>query len=483
MGIGIEFTWTADPLVESPAAWDTIAFFFLGFYTLFCVLVISLVVYYQKRYAPLRAKSPGKLVAALIFSLVHLWSLIVSNEQIEITKTWSHHNCPAWNFWLPYFIGLNSWFIFMIDRMITYGLVFQNDWDITEWRRIALLKTIIYGFLSMPTLVICILDSAFGMSYYQEDLHACVSTIPVKVCLLTDIVIYMFFMALINGYSNLQIRLSFFNESRALNHSLLYGFLTLIAFAIINFSGLQSLSFWRSLQLELLLCMYLFCFLRLAGYTLYKAIRNDHQYEEDFHQDIDPHRLIRIPRSLPELLTRPEMIEDFLDFCATQEAFTVFLDLERTKSRIMTPLVYVACIRSARKINIYMGQDSIDALDKFYNLYFDESLDQRGEYVLVKPHILIDFRTRLDEYRNDGQINDATFLHPLLTDLFFILGGHYFKNYITLRARAFIQQHNPVATETTFRLANQNLLLEMPLMVRRTVVDHKASSTSMKNEE
>jgi hypothetical protein len=161
------------------------------------------------------------------------------------------------------------------------------------------------------------------------------------------------------------------------------------------------------------------------------------------------------------------MVEDFLEFCSTQEVFTIYLDLERTKSRIMTPLVYVACIKSARRVNLYAGHDAIAALEKLYHLYFDETLIAKGDYVLVKPHILLDFSARLEEYRKDGQVNDATFLQPLLTELFFILGGHDFKSYVTVRAPLFVRKHNPIAAETTNRLGDHNLLIEMPLIVNR----------------
>lgn len=466
MGFSIHIDVTPPTFLDQPDAWDNVSICILFVYTVLCVISIAAVVHLKSRYDPLKAKDPLKLIASLVFSLIHLWSLVISNEQMWTIKQWSHSSCSFWNFWLPYFMGLQPWFIFMIDRTCTYGLVFQADLDLEKVKRHCnTLKIVFYTFLGMPTFVICFLDSMLQMSWFDPTLEQCTSVIPIKICLLVDMVFLISLLIIVNVYVHRDVNGRFFNEYMAQRDVTIQATVCMIVFAFINFTGLSSKSYGRSIQLLCTMWLYLFCFLRLVGYTLLKAYQNDQDFVEEFRDEIE---LDRKPRSIAELRIHSDMTRDFLQFCEGREMFIMYENDERTKSHVFTPQIYVACIREIENMSLSDGKESVVRLENLVKNYFDDSKRDKGDYVMSRTFIIQHLLSRIQVFKEMSQVTEVNVLQPLLHDLYFTIGCHFLRMYNQVRWKEFVK-------------SKRNTKIDHRRLVQLELIGNPHSSSSSSN--
>lgn len=279
MGFKIVIQWMDDIKVEPPGSWDLFAFWALMTYSCLALIISISCLYYQRFYEPLRLKNTGKLSAALCFSVLHVWSLYVANEQDTTVRNWANQDCIFWNYWLPYAISLTAWFSFMNERILNYGLVLSSIKIEKDMQRTAL-KIVLIVILDAPMIVACLLGSVLKLSFVNSETNSCSSSIVFQLCILISVILQYIAMFSFNSMFNKQIRLgTYLNEYEALRQCLLVGASCMIVFLIIHFGGLQVYSVWRTIQVLSLCINYCFCFLRLVLFTLLKAINGNADYQ------------------------------------------------------------------------------------------------------------------------------------------------------------------------------------------------------------
>jgi hypothetical protein len=364
----------------------------------------------------MRAKSVGKLSAALFCSIAHLVALFVGNEQTIESRALSTSNCALWNFWLPYFVALNTWFVFMSQRMLAYGMIMRGDYHIESPRWRTFLSAFFVLLISTPILSICIANSIKGLSYVDPGTGSCTSALLVRICILVWVVMDFCTLYLLNQKVNGRISVEHINDFRAVRDGMIGGVLAIGVFSGIHFGGLQNKSEWRTLQLFTIATMYMFSFLRIIGYTLVCALRNDREYAASFRRRID---LASAPEQIQELMRRDDMLEDFLKFCEKGGTFHVRVAAggDDKSTRTYTGAQYVICIRALNRLNF----TDPGAIDDFMEAYIRRGESPTFVYINVALH------KSVEKFIKDK--NGTRFVAMLSMELHFVLSVQYFDSY------------------------------------------------------
>jgi hypothetical protein len=333
--IAISIELVPDAPAERPGTWDRLTFYWLLLITCYLCSLDIAALYYYRRYEPLRSKSVGKLVLSSVFAIVHMWALFVINEQSETVRDWKQLGCDFWAFWVQYLIGLNSWFVFMLERTVTYGYLFLSPLLQPMARkasRVKIFKLALASLLSFPIFIICLLVTLEGGSYVDQQTATCVTELKWKLCILAWVTTDFGVLIWLNSYVNQQqftLKNQYFNENQELRVTVLIGIVGLAGYVLVNFFGLESYSLYRSLQTMLIGCMYMCVHSSFLCPRLYRAWIQDEVYAADFHRAADPHQYLTLPDDARYLLHSDEQVRlsEFLKFCQQQGRFTLSFEL------------------------------------------------------------------------------------------------------------------------------------------------------------
>jgi len=198
--------------------------------------------------------------------------------------------------------------------------------------------------------------------------------------------------------------------------------------------------------------MYIFCFLRIIGYTLARAIRRDQAYAQEFRKTLDPADSLRNVTEFSQLVSKKEMLKDFLNYCNQDFTFhiktPVFSPLGSSSgdnsntgtliSCAYTSKQYANCIGDFSAIDFDNSETSLEHLRVFCQDYFFGIVPTSRVYISAGTEKRI--RELLTEYESMGSIrNPAQIKSIILKELYYILGRYMFSQYKAERMDAFLQ--------------------------------------------
>jgi hypothetical protein len=459
MGLRIHVSLDEDPPIDLPDSNDNFTFWLLCFYTLAIFALFLLLQFLRKRYLPLKAKSVNKMCVSLFCSLFHVWGLFIANEQSLEAKKISIEHCTLWNFWFPYFIGLNSWFIFM-DERILYYILLTKEWSFQN-KYIPYIKIILVIIVGTPIFVICILNEIFPHTFVDPTTNSCTSSVVIKLCILAWVLEEILIMyVLIRVLKNCML-LNHFNDYQYIRDALFIGFFLLLGFIYISFSGLENTSDGRTLQECFLVILYLFCFLRILGYDIWKALTNDRKYLYEYQNNLDPDYILIKVENFSSILNNPKLLRDFLAYIRKSHVFSFNVSKHRNDESIMLYNANDYLFFISRLDSVYGGDtESLKLFFKKNVLNYteekekennnnngkeeEEKIEKKEEKkedeikkIYLNEPTIESVKTFFEKREND----DASELKMnIKLDAYNILGKAYFDTYVSNRLGDFINE-------------------------------------------
>ena len=355
-----------------PTSWpDVIALIYvcIGIVILFSG---NIVVIKNRKYLPIRARNVPLLAIMGISGIIHIVSALIANNQFSVLSYLEHLSCIFWNYWMQYFLGLCVWFIGICMRLITYGSVFSRRLTNKGAERVIKYKWISGLILSSPLFALFILLTVTRGSYYDPNISQCHSLLVFKIGLTLWIIMASITLIVYAIFVKRDITSDYYNEFMPLGQIITLGLVILVINGFIIFLGLLSSSYFRSFATINVVHLHLFSFLRLAGIPIYKSLKSDEVYSDEF---IKSQKTFKVELQFVEEFKnlKKELIDDFLDYCAEQPQFN--LNNKGAKG-LVKPEDLVDCYKAIQnwKLNFErlsteggheLTQKHIDLVDKY----------------------------------------------------------------------------------------------------------------------
>jgi hypothetical protein len=296
-----------------PTAWqDWVVLGYLCAVTLMLLTGTAYVMVRGRRYPPLRSKQVRKLLVMSACGIVQCWATLVANEELTLGER-SPFVCSLLSFWLEYAVGLGGWICVLLVRVMDYAEVFHAKWRKRTPAQKARAKLRLCLWVLLPVVGLCVAVSAAEASAYEGASAGCTTQLPYKAGLAAWVLAQVLTLWVVNRYVSAHVSDAFFNEYAPLRDILALSVATVLANAGLNFLGMVSYAWGRSLFTALAATLHAFCFLRLYGYRMWKCWRRDLEYAQRF---ISSHAAYELRlEHLRELVYMPMLFEGFLEWC------------------------------------------------------------------------------------------------------------------------------------------------------------------------
>lgn len=307
-----------------PDSWlDWVLFVILCASSVFLLGSCMLLFYLRRFYDPLRYKNIPKLTYMAVFGCIHMWSTFINNQHLEILEPTQVLHCAFWGYWMQYAVGLCGWFFVLLKRILLYGKAYRPAYRDMPLRQKRALDWSLCLAVILPIWGICIGLTSTGGSSYDPELETCYSGILWKVLVAVWVMLCCVMFFTCNRLIIQSIGKAYLNEYKPFNSIILMGIFTIIVKAPIHFFGMTGHVSGRLIDSSAVIFLHLFCFFKLIGYVMVKALKNDTVYAHDFRSEI----VSRYPEltSVKSLFEYPDVEESILGYCATRRSFGVLV--------------------------------------------------------------------------------------------------------------------------------------------------------------
>ena len=295
------------------------------------ILMISLGIIMMKKsytYLPLMTKNVNKLATWIFFALIMIWGSFIANEHIqnEALNEFRVMSCVAWTFWIQYGIGFNGCFAIILQRSLIYIFTFHNRYKRSKHKDTTI--NIITIVLLIPFIILALIATIKHASRYIQELNTCSTEIGYKLALIIMVILYCIILLVLSSVVNNGIKRRYWNEFKPMRDIAVAWFLVIFINGIIAVLGLVNSIYGRFVFTLLVCFLVLFVYLRLVGYSLWKAIRNDADYVYEFYSF---HNLYDIrDGTLEQILKYPEIFSQFMQSSldrAVNESLDIYINM------------------------------------------------------------------------------------------------------------------------------------------------------------
>jgi hypothetical protein len=283
-------TTTTVALAATPADYIAIAGVSLTSAFVVCTIGANLLLF--RRYEPLRARNVPNLTVLSLASLVHLWATLL----VAFRHVWPlvYNAAPLlWTPWLEYFFGLGAWTSVLALRLLAYGLIFGRRMRRLSDARKRSLRVGVFLAMLAPPLCFALIGSfrpegAFGPAQHPAsgDAHEADTTwytwvlfvwlVSVAVSALVTLVIVVRRRRRRNVGGP-------FDETRPLRDTMIVSAVVLFAVAATRSApAYEDVAALRMIVVLLVCVLHGFTAARYAGRDLWRALRNDRPYRDEF---------------------------------------------------------------------------------------------------------------------------------------------------------------------------------------------------------
>lgn len=261
---------------------DFVVFGWLVLVSITFMIVLLIIAYKRHKYQALRYKQPMYLYALCVFGIVASWSVFIANDHISILNPIRAWSCSLWSYWLSHVFGINMWFTIMIVRLFDKMFIFHKRLSILSDNKKFALKLILSVTTIIVPLEIAVNVSIFGLSEFDDRyFNSCESELEAKLALIAwygfcYIIFNILFLILERDIHNI-----YFNEYLTLNHIVAIAQYVFVTNIVLNLTGAIHYTTGRFFYTFNISFLFLFTILRICGYSIYKALINDTQYDEN----------------------------------------------------------------------------------------------------------------------------------------------------------------------------------------------------------
>jgi hypothetical protein len=291
-----------------------LCFFFLQ------MIVLSILLLVFRKHILLSTKNISTLLALAFAGIIHSSSSFISNEQLEDLRFLNYLDCSLWVFIGQYLFGLNIWFLCIFYRIITYGFIFETRWEMSTMNK-RKWKILIGLLLSIPILTLCITGTYMQGSMLDPELNSCNLQVIWRIFIICWILLELIGLFIVAMFLLRKISNKFFNETDAIKQIVIVGMCILVINGLLSFGEWVSFPWGRSLYTFLVSLLYIFSFYRLIGYSLFKVIRKDVNYTDDFTLYIYPGPDLSRIKTIYQIQNHAECWSNFLSFCESKTRF------------------------------------------------------------------------------------------------------------------------------------------------------------------
>ncbi len=308
---------------DGPAWTDWIAFIY-GIFASVCILMLTSVAFvHRKKSEAVRAKNVPLLVLAGAGGLVHIWSAVVANGHLLPLSRAEHECCVLWNYWLPYAVGLSTWFVAVLLRLITYFAALSGRLSDHWTRRIQRYQWALAPLVVVvPIALACGVFASTGASRFDEQRDRCRSTPAFKAIVFAWIAACTAGLVTFCAYVRSTLREDYFNEFKRLRDIVAVGTIVALSNAAIVFSEALDFPAARLIATMNVATLHAFSVTRIGGEAVMRAAFGGRKYADRF---VERQRDVAVPlRSAAEASEAvdrevgPDFESDFLDYCAAR---------------------------------------------------------------------------------------------------------------------------------------------------------------------
>ena len=386
-----------DPTADA----DWVTFYFVLFGCSYLIIGLSILwIKHRSHYAPLKTLHPTKLTWLVLFGIVHIIGTFVANDHFAIFIPLLKFNCELWTFWIQYLLGLNAWFIAFILRILECGYVFNNKFELIRTNLIAQ-NRINWGVkigLTLPVLVICIGISATHASQFSDHTEECTTGQMWSISLVFWLIYCILVLVVLTVYVKNGFYSQYLNEVTPLIHIVILCIVIVIIDSYIHFAKLYILSVGRSVSTASIVFLHIFCFTRLVGFKLWKAMKNDKIYIELFTTSVKIYEENEDDQNRVILEDDQEVLRSFLNYCDKQR------DVKQENSEfVISPKSLAECYSAlycfetspSSKLDKQEYKNEFSALcDKYFSM-------QSSHFCGIDPVFIFN---NLQKYRNHKDI-------------------------------------------------------------------------------
>ena len=303
---------------EPTTVYDWIIFGWLVFVSVFIIASSVAIVVKRKRYAPLRTTTTANLLIMGSFGIVHGWSAFLSNQHFEMWLPITLLDCSLWTYWIQFAVGLSGWLIALLNRMLSHGFVLNKNLRYSGRMKRFFWRSVVFLMVFIPIMGICMGITRTGVAVYDPRMRSCYTPPLWKALVSAWMVWSLVLLCGLNVVVERGTRRSHMSEYKAVRLIVILATLTVMANNLISFTGLVNFSLGRCAYTFLLSFVYLISFAKLSSYKIYKALKDDREYEKRVLSDF--RSCVVIYDNVRDLMQAPQLMEKFLDWCHDQEA-------------------------------------------------------------------------------------------------------------------------------------------------------------------
>lgn len=391
-------------LDNEDSIYDYVLLGWLIFVTGILATTFILVVHKRPTFASLRYKQPYYLYGNIVFGVIAIWASFISNDHFSALDPVRRLNCGLWSYWISHVFGLNMWFTLIMLRFVDKMFIFHRALSSLRQQTKTIVKISVFFMLVTFPVMLASHVSFFQLSYYSEEAHSCTSTLAVKLLLIAWYATCYVAMSFTFLYLERDIHNIYFSEYLSMNHIVgvaQYVFLTNIC---VNLFGVVQYDYGRFIYTFNISFLFLFTTLRLCGYSLYKALTNDVEYNETIIKNFIAYDLKYL--SLRELIPCATLMDGYVEFVRQRYSNNNNNGKIANQSQLFNFENLIACLRKIARVdssrNPLKKKQSI--INKFFvpgcifNLYMD---DERRHEVVKTNDLRLGRKYILEKLDND----------------------------------------------------------------------------------
>ncbi len=249
----------------------------------------------------IKIKNYNSIILMCIGSIIQIWAVFISNGHLVSIKFFQMLmtlHCPVFDFWLPYVFGFSFWYIGLCQRMSSHVLIFSMGIMGGTKNKIArnTIKFVLIWTIYIFIVLTCIVLEITQGSHVDKKYHWCTANLYFKgavIIWISSCTILMWVMIIMLSKRKEKITTSYY-ETR---NSLIVCTSFLIVLTCLNFMGI--LTFWwgRSIYTILIASMYVFsiwCLVYKPIYTYMFKSRAEIYEMEDIYREISDNNVYTI---------------------------------------------------------------------------------------------------------------------------------------------------------------------------------------------
>lgn len=224
------------------------------------MFVVAVIMYRNRDL--MRMRDPISIILMCIGGIIHIWAAFFSNGHLNSVGNFIFFmtmHCPLFDFWMPYVFGFSIWYIGMCKRMTNMFMILNmgiQGGERTQLMREAL-QLLFVGIIFFFIVIICALVEILHGSSVMEEYGWCLASIYYKLGVILWIFVcwcIMLFLV-ISMYKREEKVTTAYYETR---NAFIVCTVFLVVLAILNFFGI--LTFWwgRSIYTSLIIFLYVF---------------------------------------------------------------------------------------------------------------------------------------------------------------------------------------------------------------------------------